>query len=53
MTREDLEARIYEIISKGAFGGNCGTEFCEQDDDDCDKCLTIAIMKVVDEHTSA
>jgi len=46
-----LEERIYELISTGAFGENCGMIDCDREDGDCDKCLTIAIMKVIDKYT--
>ena len=49
MTREELEAKLFKIISLGEYGGNCGSEFCDREDGECNHCLTEAIMKGIDE----
>ena len=52
MTREELEVKLFKIISLGEYGGNCEGLWridCDREDGECTKCLTIAIMKVVDE----
>ena len=49
MTREELEARIYEMLSMGTWAETCSDTHCDREDGDCDKCLTEAIMKGIDE----